>query len=147
MSARQPIADLLASVAARASAYLERTAERNVAPTAEALERLKALRRPLPQDGVPPDELIALLDETGSPATVTTTSGRYFGFVNGGTLPAALAANWLAGAWDQNAALTVMSPIAAAMEEVSLEWLVDVLGLPPRAGCGMVSGATMANFS
>ena len=91
--------------------------------------------------------LLALLDEAGSPATVATAGGRYFGFVIGGSLPAALAANWLAGAWDQNAGLAAASPVAARLEAVALRWLLDALGLPADAGGGFVSGATMANFS
>ena len=83
----------------------------------------------------------------GRQATVASAGGRYFGFVVGGSLPAALAANWLAGAWDQNAAMQVMSPVAAKLEEIVLEWTVDLLGLPPGAGAGFVTGTTMANFT
>lgn len=78
---------------------------------------------------------------------MASTAGRYFGFVTGGTLPAALAANWLAGAWDQNVALRVMSPAAAAIEEIALGWLRDVLRLPASCEAGFVTGATMANFT
>jgi glutamate/tyrosine decarboxylase-like PLP-dependent enzyme len=78
---------------------------------------------------------------------VVSTGGRYFGFVTGGTLPAALAANWLAAVWDQNCALRVMSPVAARLEEISLGWLRELFGLPPECGCGFVTGATMANFA
>jgi len=78
---------------------------------------------------------------------VATAGGRCFGFVIGGSLPAALVANWLAGAWDQNAAMQVMSPVAAKLEEIALEWIVDVLGLPSESGAGFVTGTTMANFS
>jgi glutamate/tyrosine decarboxylase-like PLP-dependent enzyme len=92
-------------------------------------------------------DVIALLDEIGSPATVASAGGRYFGFVIGGSLPATLAANWLAGAWDQDAGLVVISPAAAAIEETALRWLVDVLGLPAGTGAGFVTGATMANFT
>jgi len=88
-----------------------------------------------------------MLDDIGSPATVATAGGRYFGFVIGGSLPAALVANWLAGAWDQNAAMQVMSPVAAKLEEIVLEWMVDLLGLPSGSGAGFVTGTTMANFS
>ena len=88
-----------------------------------------------------------MLDELGSPATVTTTGGRYFGFVNGGMLPAALAANWLAGTWNQNAALRVMSPIAAELEDVVLGWVCEALGLPPGCAGGLVTCATIANFT
>jgi glutamate/tyrosine decarboxylase-like PLP-dependent enzyme len=78
---------------------------------------------------------------------VGTAGPRYFGFVVGGTLPAALAANWLASAWDQNAGLAVLSPTAARLEEVALRWLLDVLGLPPECGVGYVTCATQANFA
>ena len=88
-----------------------------------------------------------MLDEIGSPATVMTTGGRYFGFVNGATLPASLAANWLAAAWDQNAALRIMSPVAAELEEVVIRWVCEALGLPPDCGGALVTGATMANFT
>jgi glutamate/tyrosine decarboxylase-like PLP-dependent enzyme len=90
---------------------------------------------------------LALLDEIGSPATVATTGGRYFGFVIGGTLPAALAVNWLAGAWDQNAGLSVVSPVAARIEEIVLGWILDLLGLSVTCGGGFVTGTTMANFT
>lgn len=84
---------------------------------------------------------------TGSPATVATTGGRYFGFVTGAALPAALAANLLAGVWDQNGAYRVMSPVAAHLEEIAMGWLLDVLGLPTDAGAGFVGGATTANIA
>ena len=73
--------------------------------------------------------------------------GRYFGFVIGGSLPAALATNWLAGAWDQNAAIYVMSPVTARIEEIVMSWMAQLLGLPPGSGMGFVTGTTMANFS
>jgi glutamate/tyrosine decarboxylase-like PLP-dependent enzyme len=87
------------------------------------------------------------LDRIGSPATVAVAGRRYFGFVIGGSLPAALAANWLASAWDQNAGLFVSSPIGAVLEEVSLKWLLDVLKLPAGSGGAFVTGATVANFT
>jgi glutamate/tyrosine decarboxylase-like PLP-dependent enzyme len=83
----------------------------------------------------------------GSPATVASAGGRYFGFVIGGALPSALAANWLAGAWDQNAGLFVSSPIATVLEEISLRWLLDLLQLPAGSGGAFVTGATIANFT
>ncbi len=88
-----------------------------------------------------------MLDEIGSPATVASTGGRYFGFVIGGTIRAALAASWLANAWDQNVALRVMSPVAAELEEVVLNWVCEIFGLPPECEGGLVTCATMANFS
>ncbi len=138
---------LLSETAGRAARYLEEIANRNVAPTPEAVARLEALGGPLPQEPSDPSEVLALLDDLGSPATVATAGGRYFGFVIGGSLPAALAANWLAGAWDQNAAMQVMSPVAAKLEEIVLEWMVELLGLPHGSGAGFVTGTTMANFT
>jgi glutamate/tyrosine decarboxylase-like PLP-dependent enzyme len=92
-------------------------------------------------------QVLAELDALGSAATVASAGPRYFGFVTGGTLPAALAANFLAGAWDQNAVFQVASPTTAFLEEVCRRWLVGLIGLPPDAGAGFVTGATMANFS
>ena len=139
--------DLLVDVANRATHYLAGINGRSVVPSREALANLQKLEGPLPEESTDPTHLIALLDEIGSPATVATTGGRYFGFVIGGTLPVALAANWLAGAWDQNAAMQVMSPIAAKLEEVVQGWVLDLLGLPTGSAAGFVTGTTMANFS
>jgi len=108
---------------------------------------LAELDGPLPLESSDPAEVLALLDDVGSAATVATTGGRYFGFVTGGTLPAALAANWLAGAWDQNAGLAVMSPVSAKIEEIVLAWVLELLNLPPTCGGGFVTGTTMANFA
>ncbi|HXT34747.1 MAG TPA: pyridoxal-dependent decarboxylase, partial [Chloroflexota bacterium] len=85
--------------------------------------------------------------DLGSPGTVASAGPRYFGFVTGGALPAALAAHWLAGAWDQNVTLTVMSPTASQLETTALRWLLDLLALPPESGGAFVTGATMANFT
>ncbi len=139
--------ELLQAVAGRAARYLHDLEERAVEPTAEAIGRLEELRHALPDGPTPPDEVLRILDEVGSPATVASAGPRYFGFVTGGTLPAALAANWLAGAWDQNAHFIVGSPIAAALEEVSLAWILDAAGLPPTWSGGFVTGTTMGNFS
>ena len=139
--------ELLSDVATRASRYLAGVNQRSVAPAAEASDRLQELGGTLPDASADPSQLLALLDEIGSPATVATTGGRYFGFVIGGTLPASLAANWLAGAWDQNGAMQVMSPIAAKLEEVVRGWLLDLLGLPSESAAGFVTGTTLANFS
>src|SRR5258707_517781 len=81
---------------------------------------------------------IERLDEIGYAATVATTGGRYFGFVNGGMVPAAMAANWLAATWNQNAALRVMSPVAAKLEEVAIRWVCEALGLPADCAGGLV---------
>jgi glutamate/tyrosine decarboxylase-like PLP-dependent enzyme len=120
---------------------------RRVAPAKPDLDNLAKFREPFPNAPSDPVQVLAKLDEIGSPATMATTGGRYFGFVNGGTLPASLAANWLAGAWDQNAALRVMSPVAAELEEVVLQWVCEALGLPANCEGGLVTCATMANFT
>jgi glutamate/tyrosine decarboxylase-like PLP-dependent enzyme len=141
------VKELLAETAARAARYIRGLADRPVVPSAESIAGLSSLGGPLPDGPAGPAELLALLDTVGSPATVATTGGRYFGFVIGGTLPAALAANWLAGAWDQNASMRVMSPVAAKIEDIVREWTLDLLGLPSNSGVGFVTCTTMANFS
>jgi glutamate/tyrosine decarboxylase-like PLP-dependent enzyme len=138
---------LLNDVTTRALRYLEGLDTRSVLPTPEAVRRLAELGGELPATPSDPMATLALLDEIGSPATVASAGGRYFGFVTGGALPVTVAANWLAGAWDQNAGLTVMSPVAAALEEVALGWLLDLFGLPVGSGGAFVTGATMANFA
>ena len=140
------VKELLAETALRAARYITEIGNRRVAPGCEEIVRLDALGGALPQNPSDPVEVLALLDEVGSPATVATTGGRYFGFVTGATLPAALAANWLAGAWDQNAAMQVMSPVAARLEEIVQDWIVELLNLPARSGAGFVTCTTMANF-
>ena len=139
--------DLLADTAARAARYIGELDNRSVVPSSESVARLQAFGGPLAEGRSDPAKVLALLDDVGSPATVATAGGRYFGFVIGGSLPASLAANWLAGAWDQNAAMQVMSPIAAKAEEIVREWTLDLLGLPATSGMGFVTCTTMANFS
>src|SRR5689334_15154110 len=141
------IRDLLRSVADRAATYLETQDERGVAPSDKAIQRLSELDEALPDGPTAPEKVLTILDEIGSPATVTTSGRRFFGFVIGGSLPAALAANWIAGAWDQNAGLRLASPIAAKTEDVALAWLLDLLNLPKTAAGAFVTGATMANFT
>lgn len=139
--------ELLSDAAARASRYLDSRSGSRVSPSPEAIARLEKLGGALPEAQSDPADVLALLDDMGSPATVSTTGGRYFGFVIGGTVPGALAANWLAGAWDQNAAFRVMSPVSAKLEEVVIAWMADLLGLPATSGAGFVTGTTMANFT
>ncbi len=138
---------LLEEAARRAANYLSRLNQRSVYPSPDALAGLGAFDEPFPAAPQGALETLSLLDNAGSPATTATAGSRYFGFVIGGTLPAALAANVLAAAWDQNAGLAAASPVAARLEEVALGWLVEVLGLPAGCGAGFVTGATMANFS
>ena len=138
--------ELLTATAKRAIRYLEGLNERGVAPDPAVIARLAELAIPLPTDPSPGDETLALLDSY-SAATMAMAGPRFFGFVIGGVLPAALAANWLASAWDQNAALAEVTPLPAKLEDVALGWLRDVLGLPAETGVGFVTGATMANFT
>ena len=139
--------DLLRTTADRAARYLAGLKDRNVAPTPEALATLARLDEPLPERPTDPAAVIALLDDIGSPATVATAGGRFFGFVVGGSLPATVAASSLAAAWDQNCGIVALSPIAARLEEIAMRWLVELLGLPPASGVGFVTCATQANFS
>ncbi|HMA01911.1 MAG: pyridoxal phosphate-dependent decarboxylase family protein [Gemmatimonas sp.] len=138
---------LLADAADRAATYLEGLPSRTVAPSPEAVAALSHFDRQLPEHPVDPSRVLQDLDEFGSPGTGASAGGRYFGFVIGATLPAALAANMLATSWDQNAALTIISPTTARLELVALRWLLDALHLPPTCAAGFVTGATIANFT
>jgi glutamate/tyrosine decarboxylase-like PLP-dependent enzyme len=139
--------DALAIAVERSRRYMQTVADRRVSPTAEQLAALSKFHEPLPEHPTDPAEVVKMLDEIGSPATVASTGHRYFGFVIGGTLPAAMAASWLASAWDQNVALRVMSPVAAELEEVVLDWVCEALGLPQECEGGLVTCATTANFT
>jgi glutamate/tyrosine decarboxylase-like PLP-dependent enzyme len=138
--------ELLMAATERAIRYLEGLNERGVAPDPTVVTRLAELDIPLPDHPSPAGETLALLDSYGA-ATMAMAGPRFFGFVIGGVLPATLAANWLAGAWDQNAALAEVTPLPAKLEDVALRWLRDLLGLPPETDVGFVTGATMANFT
>ena len=139
--------ELLADAAARAVGYAATVDGRRVVPDDEALAGLAGFDEALPEAGTDPADTLRLLDELGSPATVASTGGRYFGFVTGAAHPAALGAAFLTAAWDQNAALPVMSPVATQLHRVVRGWLVDLLGLPGDTGVAFVSGATVANAS
>src|SRR5262245_58408704 len=119
ISALEPfdVAEVLGDAATRAGAYLRESVTRRVAPSPAAIEGLSELGGALPDAPSAPRDVLALLDRVGSPATVVTAGGRYFGFVNGGALPACLAASWMVSAWDQNTALRIMSPAAAMFED------------------------------
>ena len=141
------VSPLLRDAARRGASYLEALEHRPVRPEDSAIARLAELERPLPHAPEDPATVIAQLDELVAPATMATAGPRFFGFVIGGALPAALAANWLATAWDQNAALDSVTPGVARVEATALRWLVDVLGLPDTSEGAFVTGATMANFT
>jgi glutamate/tyrosine decarboxylase-like PLP-dependent enzyme len=137
---------LLTDAAARAARYLDTLPQRPVAPGAAAVAGLRAFDEPLPAGPGDPAETLRLLDEIGSPATTAMAGPRFFGFVIGGSLPVTLAANWLAGAWDQNAAMYRATPGVAHLEQVVLKWLLELLQLPKDATGAFVTGATVANL-
>src|SRR4051794_19599976 len=139
--------DALETGASAALRYARAVDDQRVFPGAEAVAGLAALDEPLSQAGAEPAETLRLLAEVGGPGTVASAGPSYFGFVTGGTHPAALGASWLADAWDQNAALPAMSPVASRLYDVVRGWLVDVLGLPVGTGAAFVTGATVANAS
>jgi glutamate/tyrosine decarboxylase-like PLP-dependent enzyme len=120
--------------------------ERPVFPAQGALEGLAAFDEPLPESPGDPAAILRLLHEHGSPATVATTGGRYFGFVTGGALPAALAARWLSDVWDQVAALYLLSPVVSRLESLCEKWVVELLSLPPGTAAGFVSGTSAATL-
>jgi glutamate/tyrosine decarboxylase-like PLP-dependent enzyme len=139
--------DVLTLAAQRAAAYLETIRERRVSPSPEAVARLAELDSSLAEDPTDAVEVIRLLDEVGSPATLGTAGPRFFGWVIGGALPATVGASWLANAWDQCAGLWVASPTGSALEAITQRWLLELLGLPSTTAAAFVTGATMANFT
>jgi glutamate/tyrosine decarboxylase-like PLP-dependent enzyme len=126
--------------------YQDSVFERAPFPTVEALAGLAAFDEPLPAAPGDPVEMLRLLHTTGSPATVATTGGRFFGLVTGGVIPPVFAVKWLMDVWDQLAALYVTSPVTAKLEAVSQQWLVDLFQLPGESVAGLVSGTAMATL-
>jgi glutamate/tyrosine decarboxylase-like PLP-dependent enzyme len=133
--------------ARHANRWLDSLATRPVPARATALEVMQALGPELPAGPAPADEVIDLLASACGPGLTAMPSGRFYGMVIGGTHPAALAADWLVSAWDQNAVLRALSPAHAAVEDVTSRWLLDLLGLPEASGVGFVTGATMSIFT
>ncbi|MDF2734697.1 MAG: hypothetical protein K0S97_1320 [Chloroflexota bacterium] len=138
---------LLRRTAELASDFLESLDERPVAPRAGRDELLAALGGPLPGAGLPATEVIEDLATSAEPGVVGMAGPRYFGFVIGGSLPAALAADWLTSTWDQNAGLFACGPSASVVEEVVGSWLVDLLGLPEGTSIGLTTGCQMAHVT
>ena len=127
--------------------WLSSLEDRPVPPQASIEEVTLALGVALPEGGSDPAEVVDLMAEACSPGLTAMPSGRFFGFVIGGTHPAALAADWLVSVWDQNCALRRVTPAHSAIEDVTSAWLLDLLGLPGDSAVGFVTGATMANFT
>jgi glutamate/tyrosine decarboxylase-like PLP-dependent enzyme len=139
--------DALDRALAAARAYIASRTARPVWPQTTLVALREALGVPLPSGPVDASPVIDRLARAAEPGLVATTGPRYFGFVTGGALPAPMAAEWLAAAWDQNAGLHVMSPSASVVEEVAGAWLIDLLGLRPGSSVAFVTGCHMANFT
>lgn len=139
--------DLLRRTAELAIGFLDSLPERPVAARADRGQLLEALGGPLPDDGAPASEVIEDLVEAADPGLMAIPGPRYFGFVIGGGLPAALAADWLTSTWDQNAGIFAAGPSASVVEEVVGDWLVDLLRLPPGTSVGLTTGCQMAHFT
>jgi len=142
--ALQPLLD---ETATYASGFLEGLAERRVAPTATAEELREQLGGPLPDEPHEPRQVVADLAKRAEPGLMAMPGRRFFGFVIGGSLPAALAADWLVSTWDQNTGLYAPTPATSIIEEVCGAWLIELLGLPEDASFGFVTGCQMAHFT
>jgi glutamate/tyrosine decarboxylase-like PLP-dependent enzyme len=136
---------LLQQAAEHAARFHRTLDDRPVRSEASFEELREALARPLPDEGAPDEQVLAELVAGAEPGLVGTQTGRYFGFVIGSALPASVAADWLAAAWDQNAFSVTLSPAAAAFEHVAAEWLADLLLMPEGVSSGFVTGAQGAN--
>lgn len=141
------ISSLLASVQQHASAWFQSIDDRPVPAAISADELRHVLGGPLPDEGTAADAVTEMLAGAGTKGAVASTGPRYFGFVVGGNLPAALAADWLVSAWDQNAGIYVLSPLVSVIEEITGAWLRELAGLPPTMSFGFVTGGHMANFT
>ena len=137
----------LRRAAALAEDHLDGLAGRGVGALTSYEDVLAALDEPLPEEGEDATSVVERLAQVLGPATVASPGPRYFGFVTGGALPAALGADWLASAWDQNGFTRTSSPAAAAVETAAERWVLEALGLPLDAGVGFTTGATMGNFT
>ena len=137
----------LTAAAGHAQRWLDSVPTRPVGPRADADALRDAFGDKIPDGPSGAVEVVDSLAEAMDPGLMDIASGRFFGWVMGGTLPAALAADWLVSAWDQNTGLRYATPGAAAAEETAGRWLLDVLGLPEPSDVGFVTGATMANFA
>jgi glutamate/tyrosine decarboxylase-like PLP-dependent enzyme len=126
--------------------YADNAWVRNVFPTDKAIELMEAFNEDMPHLPGKSSVIIEMLHKYGSPATVSQIGGRYFGFVNGGIIPAALAAKWLSDFWDQNTPLHFTSPIASKLESIVEKWLKQLFNLPDQTVAGFVSGSSMANL-
>ena len=147
MSESSKLRDLLTNAAERGVIYRESVAERDVAPSAEAVLGAAGFIEPMPIAGTDDQAVLSMLDELGSPATVMMAGPRYFGFVIGGSLPVTVATNWLTTAWDQNVGMHEVTPATSTLELVAMDWMIDLFDLPADSAAAFVTGATVANFT
>src|SRR6476620_12694645 len=143
----EPYAEALDAAVAHATRWLASQPGRRVGPVQSAGELAAAFGGELPRSGMPAADVVDYLALHAEPGLMAMPSGRFFGWVIGGTLPAAMAADWLVSAWDQNSVLRYATPAIAAIEDAAGHWLLQLLGLPEEADVGFVTGATMANFT
>jgi glutamate/tyrosine decarboxylase-like PLP-dependent enzyme len=141
------IEDLLQNTVARSTRYRTEINERRVAPSREAIEALERFHEPLPESGTDDADVLSMLDDLCSPATMGMAGPRFFGFVIGGSYPVSVASNWLSTAWDQNVSMHDITPGVSTLEQVAKEWMKELLGLPEATEAAFVTGATVANFS
>jgi len=139
--------DALDAAAGHARRWLESQETRRIGPKTTAAELTADFGGPLPPHGMPAADVVDYLAAKAEPGLMAMPSGRFFGWVIGGTLPAALAADWLLSAWDQNTGLRFATPATAAIEEAAGKWILELLGLPEESDVGFATGATMANFT
>lgn len=147
MNENDSLNNLLEDAARRGISYRQSCGDRAVAPSEAAVAAVQQLVEPLSEEGRPDEEVLALLDDIGSPATMAMAGPRFFGFVIGGSLPVTVATNWLSTAWDQNVVMHEVTPATATIEKVAIDWMVDLFGFPAGTGAGFVTGATVANFT
>jgi glutamate/tyrosine decarboxylase-like PLP-dependent enzyme len=139
--------EVLRRAAELAADYVDTLGDRPVFPDVTPEELREALGGPLPEEPLPAAQVVEELAAGAEPGVVALGSGRYFGFVIGGGLPAALAADWLTSTWDQNAGLYVAGPSASVVEQVTRDWLLELLGLPGEASIGFVTGTQLAHVT
>ena len=128
-----------------AKRWLTSLDQRHVGPEADAKEMLKAFDEELPAKGEPPELVVRMLAERAGPGLMATGSGRFHGWVIGGSLPASIGADWVVSAWDQNAGMADTAPAVSAIEQVTARWIVELLGLPATCSVGFVTGGQMAS--
>ena len=138
---------VLDDVAERAKRYLTTIGDRRVAPTREAVAGLAAFDIPLQDESIAPENIVEELDRIAEPATLTISGPRFFGFVNGGSLPATVAVNWLSTAWDQHGTFAATSPATTALERIAMRWIIELLGLPAESVGAFVTGTTVAHIT